>query len=167
MYEHLTPGSGATHAAKNIRAHLKKLYPGGKFSVKTDHFANGNSVSVRWTDGPVQKAVDEALSGFVAGRFDGMQDIYDYKESAFGREFGTCKYLHTRRNCSDALVQKAIDAAVEKYGTWRGEQERRPPSLAEYRAGILTDCSPISNWQGCWWDSWQGIIDTALVETAG
>jgi hypothetical protein len=39
-------------AASNIRAELKKAFPGVKFSVRSETFSGGDSIDVKWMDGP-------------------------------------------------------------------------------------------------------------------
>lgn len=61
--------------AKLIRAQLKKHFPETKFSVKSDRYAGGSSIRVRWTNGPTQPEVDAITDPFAGGGFDGMIDM--------------------------------------------------------------------------------------------
>lgn len=61
--------------AKLVRAELKRSFPGTKFSVRSDVYAGGASIRVRWTDGPLEKNVRAKLVGFSGADFDGMIDL--------------------------------------------------------------------------------------------
>ena len=61
--------------AKLIRKHLKKEFPGVKFSVRSSRYAGGSSIDIRWTDGPTANAVDAITAPFSGARFDGMIDL--------------------------------------------------------------------------------------------
>lgn len=119
-FPHLIPVSEKNNslvaAAKNIRIELSKAFPGIKFSVKTRRFSGGSSIDVKWTDGPTTKQVDEIIERYEAGSFDGMTDCYDYrKDHAWTDAFGSGKYVHSTRDYSPELVQKAIDYLWDRY----------------------------------------------------
>ena len=61
--------------AKLVRAALKRGFPGIKFSVRSDVYAGGASIDVKWTDGPCGKAVEAIAGQFSGGHFDGMIDM--------------------------------------------------------------------------------------------
>jgi hypothetical protein len=61
--------------AKLVRKHLKKEFPGVKFSVRSSRYAGGSSIDVRWTDGPTANAVDKVTAPFSGSKFDGMIDL--------------------------------------------------------------------------------------------
>lgn len=65
----------SAEVAKLVRKHLKKEFPGVKFSVRTSRYAGGSSVDVSWTDGPTQNTVDAIIRPFSGARFDGMIDL--------------------------------------------------------------------------------------------
>ena len=117
--------NGPTLAAHNIRVLLKEQFPKIKFSVKSDRFAGGDSIDIRWTDGPNTKAVEKIADQFEAGSFNGQEDIYEYAHSVFRDLFGDAKYIHCHRDISDALLSQAI--AAEYPGT-----ESRP-TVEDYR----------------------------------
>lgn len=71
MTEYLT----CAQTAKLVRAALRKGFPGVKFSVRSDTYAGGASIHVKWTDGPQAGAVDEAVSPYAGSTFDGMTDM--------------------------------------------------------------------------------------------
>jgi hypothetical protein len=95
-------------AAENIRRELKRRFPGVKFSVTSESYAGGNSVDVRWTDGPTAKEVEAVANRHAAGSFDGMTDLYEYdRDNVFGEVFGATKYVHCEREWTLAAVRKA------------------------------------------------------------
>lgn len=61
--------------AQLIRAALKKHFPGVAFSVRSSRYSGGSSISVRWTDGPTQRAVEAIADTYEGPRFDGMTDL--------------------------------------------------------------------------------------------
>lgn len=126
----LVAGSDRKAAAANIRKLLKQ-FKGVKFSVTSDH----NSVYVRWTDGPTEKSVDEILSKFKEGYFDGSDDCYKYTTSPWNHCFGAVRYAFPSRECSDELVQCAIDKLIAEHG---GDA----PSVEDYRRGRLWNKFP-------------------------
>lgn len=64
--------------AKLLRTHLKREFPGVKFSVRSSRYAGGASIDVSWTDGPAAHLVDPILSSYAGARFDGMIDMANY-----------------------------------------------------------------------------------------
>jgi len=117
--------TGPTLAAHNIRVLLKEQFPKIKFSVKSDRFAGGDSIDIRWTDGPNTKAVEKIADRFEAGSFNGQEDIYEYSRSVFRDLFGDAKYIHCHRDISDALLSQAIAA---EYPNAEGR-----PTVEDYR----------------------------------
>ena len=95
--------------AELIRQALKAEFPGIKFSVRSETFAGGSAVDVRWTDGPTAKDVEAVTDRFEMGTFDGMTDSYNYfGDSVLVDESGPyyasygAKYIHQRRDYSAA-----------------------------------------------------------------
>lgn len=83
-------------AAYNMQTLLKRQYQGVKFSVRAEHFSMGSTIHVRWSSGPSESQVEELLRPFLAGRFDGGSDCYEYITSAW-HQFGYTKFLSLRR----------------------------------------------------------------------
>jgi hypothetical protein len=80
----------AAETAKLIRKRLKAAFPGVTFSVKTDRYAGGSSIRIRYTDGPVLAMVKAITDAYAGGGFDGMIDMaYDCDAylTADGRAF--------------------------------------------------------------------------------
>lgn len=65
----------AKETAKLVRARLKKVFPGVKFSVRTDGGSTYSSLRIRWVDGPATTAVDAVVKGFEGAQFDGSIDL--------------------------------------------------------------------------------------------
>lgn len=105
---------GAKGVAINIRKELKAAHPKVKFSVRKRDY---DCVYIGWTDGPTEKQVREITDKYKYGRFDAMQDMYEDNSSPFNEVFGGAKYVFTQRERSDALIKKAIEIALEKYGS--------------------------------------------------
>ena len=54
------PSRPTKEAAIAVRAVLAKKFKGIKFSVRSEHYSQGSSVNVSWTDGPTEKQVSDA-----------------------------------------------------------------------------------------------------------
>lgn len=107
-------GSEVALVAGNIRKELKKEFPSVKFSVTSQH---GTAVNIKWTDGPTKEAVSNITSKYQEGRFNGMEDIYEYNTSPFNDIFGGAKYIFWERKHTDELKAKAIELARKKFGS--------------------------------------------------
>jgi hypothetical protein len=108
--------SSCNRASKNIKRLLLRLWPDTVFSVTSEKYSGGDSLTVRWTDGPCQKQVSEIADNFLAGHFDGMTDSYNYTQNAW-HIFGDTRYMHYKHDFSPAAVSAVVDdmeIAVEK-----------------------------------------------------
>ena len=126
-------GDSLRAAAKNIRIELGRAFPGVKFSVKSRRFSGGDAIDVSWVDGPVSKQVDAIIDRYAAGSFNGMDDSYSYVHDAWRDAFGDAKYVHSRREMSDAAIGRAIRLVSSKYALPAGVDV----SVASYRSGAL------------------------------
>lgn len=125
-------GSGKL-AAKNIRTQLRRAFPGIKFSVRV---SGQGAIDIEWTDGPTSSDVKAITEPYCAGHFDGMEDIYKSSVSPWDRVFGGAQYVFPRRNTSDGLIAKAIEAVFETYaGNFAGTGITA--TATDYRAGRL------------------------------
>lgn len=118
-------------AAKNIRIQLAEAFPGIKFSIKTSRYSGGDSVNVKWTDGPNSDQVDEIIKRYQGGSFNSCEDIYEFSRDAFTDAFGDAKHVFAERSYSDKAIDSAIRSVFDRYG-FDGAAK---PSAAEYRAG--------------------------------
>lgn len=89
--------------AQNLRAELKRKFPGVKFSVKSRSFSGGNSIDVEWQDGPAFDEVAPVVGKYQHSHADAESgDYWDYDPSAFNEVFGGAKYTHCQRRMSEA-----------------------------------------------------------------
>lgn len=107
MYSHLKP---TNTPAQNIRADLKKAFPGVKFSVTSDF----NSVNVSWTDGPIQEDVNKLVKKFQSGKFDGIDDSYNLVHTEFSKQFKTARWVFADRSISEAKASLALETVNTK-----------------------------------------------------
>lgn len=126
-------GDSLRAAAKNIRIELGRAFPGVKFSVKSRRFSGGDAIDVSWIDGPVSAQVDAIIDRYSAGSFNGMEDLYEYSRDAWTDAFGDAKYVHSRREMSDAAIGRAIRLVSSKYALPADVEV----SVASYRKGAL------------------------------
>ncbi|MCL5051834.1 MAG: hypothetical protein M1346_01150 [Gammaproteobacteria bacterium] len=97
-------------ATKNIRILLKRAFPNVKFSIrKSSHSA----LDITWTDGPTTSQVEHYTRQFEAGKFNGMEDIYDYVRTPWNTLFGAIDSIMVHRSTSAEVAQKAIDTLWE------------------------------------------------------
>ncbi len=119
--------------AQLIREALKVAFPGVKFSVTSDSFANGTAVDIRYTNGPSRKQVEQVYAPFISGYFNSAEDMYEYHREAtkvddsgklLRLSFGA-KYIHEHRSYSPA------------YGFFLNSLDlRQAPTLAEQFAAF-------------------------------
>lgn len=144
----------AVETAKLMRSALKESFPGVKFSVRAD----GNSINVRWTDGPAAKLVEAVTDQFKGGYFDGM---IDYAGSVYHKldgkpvSFGS-KYVFCSREDSDEAIAKAIGFLQGKYPGNKIEA-----SVEDFRKGRLSSVYPTG---GEW--SWENSLQQMIWKAA-
>lgn len=121
--------------AKLVRQSLKEAFPGTKFSVQSDVYSGGASISIRWVDGPTTRQVDDVISVFQGGYFDSMTD---YKGSVYAKDtegnrisFGA-DFIFTNREYSDSVLQSAIETVWERYPDFMPGEA---PTPEQYRKG--------------------------------
>ena len=119
----MTKYIAVTETAKLIRTALKEAFPEVKFSIRTNKYAGGSSIDVRWQDGPTAAQVDAIAKTFQGGYFDGMTDykgghvhLMNGEEVSFGGDFVFC----TREINRDKVAKAAqIFAKAERADWWR------------------------------------------------
>lgn len=129
QFSHLDQIGGCAQTkdvAKNIRKHLKKLFPTTKFSVRCHSYS---CINIDWTDGVTQTQVDNVVSDFEKGHFNGMEDIYEYESTPFNSLFGSVKYIQLHRSFSDEHIQLAIDKVT------KGDPLEGKLNVAEWKRG--------------------------------
>jgi len=67
-----------THAAaaKQIRQELKAAFPNVQFSIKSESFSMGESVTIRWSEGPEAADVANLTAKYQYGQFDATTDYF-------------------------------------------------------------------------------------------
>jgi len=61
--------------SKILKMRLKYLYPDTKFSVRSEKYSMGSSISIHWQDGPIADVIHDLARGYQLKRFDGMIDM--------------------------------------------------------------------------------------------
>lgn len=112
--------SNAAMTAKAVRAELKDRFSDVKFSVTSETYAGGDSVNIRWTDGPREADVAAVVSKFKAGTFNGMTDSYETTEN--NPLHHTVKFIDVERTLSPGMKAKlrtelADDAGLSEDAT--------------------------------------------------
>jgi hypothetical protein len=102
--------------AQAIRKELKLHFPLIKFSVKSDSFAGGNSVRVEWNNGPTYEKVEALVGKYQYGRFDGMQDLYEYNNSR--SDIPQVKYVQVQRTITKDIIDIAFEDGKNYFSDW-------------------------------------------------
>jgi hypothetical protein len=114
-----------TDTAKLIRADLKATFPAIKFSVRSNSYANGSSIDVRWTDGPTGETVNAAIRKYEGASFDGMTDMKSYvdhtDEQGNQIHYGA-DYVFCRRDYSEGFLRQMM-AHVTAYWYWNEDPQ--------------------------------------------
>lgn len=152
----MVAGNGCVVAAKNIRKELKAAFPGVKFSVVSEKYSGGNSINVRYEDGPALAEVEAIADKYSEGNFDGMTDCYNYEASYWTDAFGGSKYIFVGRDFSDESVAQGIAAVVAKWGN------ADEPSVEDFRQGRARLVSPFG--AGSYNQEWDMLIYKELRE---
>lgn len=116
--------STAANCAAAIREELKTKFKHTKFSVTSENFSMGNSVRIKWTDGPTEKEVESITNKYQYGHFNGMEDMYEYSNSR--EDIPQAKYAQTSREIGEATKQAILPTATEFFNNgwarneWQG-----------------------------------------------
>lgn len=112
--------TGSARAAANLRQELKNAFPGVKFKVTSESFSMGDAVNVKWSAGPCSADVRSIADKYIDGHFDGMQDMYENDNSAYGRAveivLGRAKYVSCDRSDSCEIKLRIAPMVCELYG---------------------------------------------------
>lgn len=123
---------GLIVATKNIRIELKRAFPSIKFAVRSERFSGGDSISVKWIDGPTTQQVDAIINKYKGGSFNSSDDLYTYSHDAWTDAFGDAKYISSSRECSDEFVTMMLARVARHLGGMEAV-----PTFADYKAGRL------------------------------
>jgi hypothetical protein len=129
--------------AKLVRAALARSFPGVKFSVRSESYAGGCSVNVRWTDGPLTSEVEAVAKMFEGKRFDGMIDLA-YSADLWLLPDGTCTVASDPGSTGSGGVNSPVrewmphpDAKLIHTGAWVSCSRIVSPDLVERCRGYI------------------------------
>lgn len=105
--------SSQAQAAASIRKELKKLFPLTKFSVTSESYSMGDSVWIKWNNGPTTQAIKKIVDKYQYGSFDGMTDCYN--DDNKNADIPQTKYVHTKRTIDDSIYLACFEKAKLKY----------------------------------------------------
>lgn len=124
-----------------VKQFVKKKFPNVECSVKSEHFANGNSLHVNlwYYDGrPVEESIYSEVNAFAHlfeyGKYDGMHDIYEsYESSGLSSDNGTkveagVKYVSVENRPNHNSVAHYVEVLK---GMMKGEYVFGPVSKEE------------------------------------
>jgi hypothetical protein len=131
--------SGAALGAKNIKKELSKKFPETKFSVTSEYYSMGCSIHVSWSNGPSRAEVEKITGKYQEGHFDGMEDLYKYKDQVWTDVFGGAKYVSESREITEDVM-----TGIAK-------------QIAEYENKTFTDLNQTFNKENGF-ETWREII---------
>jgi len=88
-------------AASNIRAELKRKFAGHKFRVESDSYSMGDSIHVRWTDGPTQEEVEVTTNKYSSASMNLMEDMKEYHGTYWHKIFSDVDFVFEERTISE------------------------------------------------------------------
>lgn len=112
----------AAQAAQEIRKVLRGVFPEIKFRVNSQTYAGGDSVSINYVNGVPSAEVEKWVKGFQCGKFNSMEDIYEYSDNVEGRP--QAKYIMVSREISNDKREEAKRKIAEKFGIEQIENEQ-------------------------------------------
>lgn len=129
--------SSQAQAAAAIREELKTNFPSIKFSVTSEGYSMGDNVNVNWIDGPTETEVEAITAKYQSGRFNSMEDIYEYSNSR--EDIPQTKYLFTNRKKSDEVKQILKDAVLKMWPGegWQEDQQREREMCDIFRSSSI------------------------------
>jgi hypothetical protein len=133
---------GPTQTARLVRDALKASFPGIRFSVRTERFAGGASVTVSWIDGPRLDEVRSITRRFHGYRFDGSIDLAEPIDTLVAREGGETELVRygiqgvsCQRGLSDAMIERCVAELAILTGGHAG-QKLLAADLSDHRARL-------------------------------
>ena len=106
--------STAAQTAKAIRKELKSSFPSTTFTIHSKNFAGGNSVRINWNNGPTYKMVDDLVSKYAYGSFNGMNDMYENDNN--NDSIPQVKYVLPSRNITEDIANQTKLDLAKNYG---------------------------------------------------
>jgi len=98
--------TSAANCAWMIKKELKKEFPAVKFEVTSDNFSMGDSVDIRYKDGPPEEAVEAFTNKYQEGHYNSMEEYYDY--SSDRPDLYQAKYVHCQREKSEETIARLM-----------------------------------------------------------
>lgn len=95
-----------------VKSELKKVFPNVKFSVTSDY----NCVRINWTNGVTVAMVEEIVSKYKLGHFDGMTDSYEYSNRR--HDIPQVDYVFLSRDISEDIYQSKFEEYKKYYSDW-------------------------------------------------
>lgn len=99
-------------AAAALKRVLSVIWPTVKFSVKSEKYSGGYSVTPSWIDGPTGQQVRKITDWFSNKHFDGMEDLEHTTDPSEwnGHRFDIRGgYVHGSRSVSAELIQRCAE----------------------------------------------------------
>lgn len=146
-----------------IKKYLQSKF-GVKFSVKTDKYSMGSSLNIDWTLGPDDDIVQLEMNRLQDGDFDGMVDMYNYKNSAEtgmvidGYQIETQKYVFCRQEIPfDIFFQIAKIMSTKWQWTTHDDSQPKLPEVREMddmHTSFKQRYCNAWNWKDMVWQNW-------------
>lgn len=111
--------STVAQCAAAIRAELKVAFPGTKFTVRSESFAGGNAVDIRYLDGPKREDVCSITDKYQYGSFDGMTDSYNVDNK--NENLPQAKFVQVERRATEetkAAIAKEFGISDDQLNDW-------------------------------------------------
>lgn len=111
-------GSAHARASANLKMQLQMAFPSVTFSVTSDSYSMGDSVNVRWTDGPSEKQVSEIADHYQYSTYNYHADITESRKhgQGFRSWMGSTRYVSCSRKVSEAVAETVKAAIIAKFG---------------------------------------------------
>jgi hypothetical protein len=134
---------GAKHTASIIKQYVKKFFPEVKVWSKSQTYSGGSSVDVNISnsDGSsihqnIYEQISEFSNKFKAGSFNGMEDIYEYKEGTITTDNNTpLKYFPSYVFCSNAPKWGTVEYWLNEYQSFKNMTSENP-NYDSYMAAV-------------------------------
>lgn len=118
---------GAKHTASVIKQYVKKNYPSIKVWATSDVYSGGSStrINISNTDGSsVSNEINDDVESFAnslkAGSFDGMYDIYEYREDKVETKNGTpLKYFPSYIFVENRAKWGSVEYWLNEYNVYK------------------------------------------------
>ena len=126
--------TGAALTARQLKKELTRVFPGVKFSVKSEYFSGGNAVNISWEDGPTKRLVESYTEKYKNSKFDGMTDSTIAVKISPELGCEGANYIGMARSLS-----RAREIAIKKMIAKMGERERSAAFYEERHPEIWPD----------------------------